>query len=142
MITDKKITSIKEILPLLEKISQTGKKDVVIIAEDVSGEALTTLVLNKLRGTFNVLAIKAPGFGDNKLESLEDIASTIGAEVITESKGMKFDSVDTNVLGSASRIVSKKDKTIIVGSNDFKSTVEDRVKVLETHLKNAKDWGS
>lgn len=97
LLTDKKISSIKEVLPLLEKLAQTGKKDLVIIAEDVDGEALTTFVLNKLRGGFNVLAIKAPGFGDRKKEILADIAVTIGAKVISDEVGLSFEKADLSV---------------------------------------------
>ena len=134
LITDKKISNIKEILPLLEKITQAGSKDLVIIADDVDGEALTTFVVNKLRGTLNVLAIKAPGYGDKKLEILEDIAVTIGAQVITQDTGMTFENTDLSVLGKAARIVAKKDSTVIVGDSGSKEDVIKRVKTLESQL--------
>lgn len=131
LITDKKISSVKEILPLLEQLASTGKKDLVIIAEDVEGEALTTFVLNKLRGTFNVLAIKAPGYGDRKKEILADIAVTVGATVITEDVGMKFENVSLSVLGKARKVISTKDNTIIVGGKGKKSAIEERIDQLK-----------
>ena len=132
LITDGKISSVKEILPFLEKLAQSGKKELVIIADDVDGEALTTFVLNKLRGSFNVLAIKAPGFGDRKKEILEDIAVTTGGQVISEETGMKLDTVDLDVLGKANRVVAKKDSTTIVGGKGKKADIEARVEQLKT----------
>ncbi len=131
LVTDKKISSIKEILPLLEQLAQTGKKDLVIIAEDIDGEALTTFVLNKLRGTFNVLGIKAPGYGDKKKEMLQDIAVTIGATVITEEVGIKFEKADLSMLGKARRVISTKDNTVIVGGKGKKAEIEARVNQLK-----------
>ena len=104
LVTDKKISAIADLLPLLEKLIQGGKKDLVIIADDIDGEALATLVVNKIRGVFNVLAIKAPGFGDRKKEMLEDIAVVTGAEFISEELGRKLDSVEMTSLGQAHRI--------------------------------------
>lgn len=138
LITDGKISNVKEILPFLEKLAQTGKKELVIIADDVDGEALTTFVLNKLRGGFNVLAIKAPGFGDRKKELLEDIAITTGGQVISEEAGMKIDAVDLDVLGRANRVVSKKDSTTIVGGKGKKTDIEARVEQLKT-MRNSND---
>lgn len=131
LITDKKISTIKEILPMLEQLAKTGKKDLVIIADDVDGEALATFVVNKLRGTFNVLAIKAPGYGDKKKEMLEDIAVTVGAKVITEDVGIKFENADISVLGKARKVISTKDKTIIVGGKGKKSDIDSRINQLK-----------
>ncbi len=131
LVTDKKISTVKEILPLLEQLAQTGKKDLVIIAEDVDGEALATFVLNKLRGTFNVLAIKSPGYGDRKKELLQDIAITIGATVISEEVGIKFDKADLTMLGRARKVISNKDNTIIVGGKGKKSDIDTRVSQLK-----------
>ena len=138
LITDAKITNVKEILPLLEKLTQSGAKDLVIIAEDVEGEALTTFVLNKLRGTFNVLAIKAPGFGDNKKAMLNDIAVTIGAKVLTKETGMTFENVELDVLGRASRVVAKKDSTVIVGTSEHTDAIQEHIKSIEAQLPEAK----
>ncbi|HEY4511296.1 MAG TPA: chaperonin GroEL [Candidatus Paceibacterota bacterium] len=131
LVTDKKISSIKEILPLLEKIVATGKKDLVIIADDVEGEALTTFVLNKIRGAFNVLAVKAPGYGDRKKEMLEDVAVTIGARVISEETGIKLENAEPSMLGHARRVVATKDNTIIVGGRGKKADIEKRIAQLK-----------
>jgi chaperonin GroEL len=136
LITDKKISTIKEILPMLEQLAKTGKKDLVIIADDVDGEALATFVVNKLRGTFNVLAIKAPGYGDSKKDILEDIAVTVGAKVITESVGLKFENADINTLGKARKVISKKDSTVIVGGKGKKSDIESRINQLRKQKNN------
>ena len=113
LITDKKISSLAEIMPLLEKVVKSGNKNLVIIADDIEGEALATLVVNKLRGVFHVLAIKAPGFGDRRKEMLEDIAAIVDGEVISEDKGMKLENTDMNVLGGAKRVIATKDNTKI-----------------------------
>lgn len=131
LITDKKISGIKEVLPLLEKIAQTGKKELVIIAEDVEGEALATFLVNKLRGGFNILAVKAPGYGDRKKEMLQDIAVTVGAKVVSEDLGVKLESAELNVLGKARKVISTKDSTIIVGGRGKKSEVEARIAQLK-----------
>lgn len=136
LITDKKISSVQEILPLLEKIAQTGKKELVIIADDIEGEALATFVVNKLKGGFSVLAIKAPGYGDRKKEVLADIAVMTGGQLITEDIGLKLETTELSQLGSADRVISTKDNTIIVGGAGEKSAIADRVKALKAQLES------
>jgi chaperonin GroEL len=131
ILTDKKISMVKDILPLLEKILQTGKKDIVIIADDVDGEALTTFVLNKLRGSLNVLAVKAPGYGDRKKEMLADIAATVGGQVISDDIGLTFEKAELSQLGRAARVVASKDSTVIVGGKGKKADIQDRVAQLK-----------
>ena len=134
LITDKKISSLPEIMPLLEKIIKSGNKNLVIIADEIEGEALATLVVNKLRGIFNVLAIKAPGFGDRRKEMLEDMATIVGGEVVSEDKGMKLENADLNVLGEAKRVIANKDNTTIVGGAGSKSEIEKKIKQIKTQL--------
>ncbi len=136
LITDKKISAIKEILPLLESLAQKGKKDLVIIADDMDGEALTTLIVNKLRGTFNALAVKAPAFGDRKKEMLADIAVLTGGKVVSEDVGLKLESIDISVLGRARRVISTKDSTTIVGGKGKKGDVEERALAIKKQLEN------
>lgn len=131
LITDKKISSIKEIQPILEKIFQTGKKDLVIIADDVDGEALTLAVVNRLKGVFNILAVKAPGYGERKKEILQDIAITVGGTLISEELGTKLENADPSMLGRASRVLATKDSTIIVGGKGKKSDIVERVAALK-----------
>lgn len=136
LITDQKVSAVKDVLPLLEKLSQAGKKDLVIIADDVDGEALATFVVNKLRGVFNVLAIKAPGYGDRKKEMLSDIAATTGGQVISEDVGLKLENADVSALGKANRVVSTKDSTVIVGGKGKKKDIEERAAQLRRQAEN------
>jgi chaperonin GroEL len=131
LVTDKKISSIKEVLPLLEKLAQSGKKDLVIIAEDVDGEALSTFIVNRLRGSFNVLAIKAPGFGSDKKQMLDDIAVTIGATIISDETGITFENADIAMLGKARKVISKKDSSVLVGGKGKKANIEERISQLK-----------
>ncbi len=136
LITDKKISSVEDILPTLEKVAAAGKKELVVIADDVEGQALPTLVLNKLRGTFNSLAIKAPGFGDRRKEMLQDIATLTGGRVISEDVGLKLDKVELSDLGRAAKVVSTKEATTIVEGRGDKQAIKERVaqikKIIET----------
>jgi len=134
LVTDRKISSIQEILPLLEKVVQSGKKELLIIADDLEGEALGTIILNKLRGVFNVLAVKAPGFGDRKKEMLQDIATVTGATFVSEEIGKKFESTELDDLGRAHRVVSSKDNTTIVGGKGDKKEIASRVGQIKTQI--------
>ncbi|USN53638.1 MAG: chaperonin GroEL [Candidatus Nomurabacteria bacterium] len=137
LITDKKISALNEILPLLEKLAQMGKKELVIIADDVDGEALATFVLNKLRGTFSVLGIKAPGFGDRRKEMLEDIAVLTGGKVITEEVGLKLESADPSMLGQARKVIATKENTTIVEGKGDQSQIDHRVSQIRSAIEKA-----
>lgn len=137
LITDKKISAIAEILPLLEKLVQMGKKELVIISEDVEGEALATLVVNKLRGTFNCLAVKAPGFGDRRKEMLKDIATLTGGQVVSEEIGRKLDSASIDDLGQARRVVSNKDDTTIIEGKGNMAEIQARIKQIRAQIEES-----
>ncbi|NDC21889.1 chaperonin GroEL [bacterium] len=137
VITDRKISSIQEFLPLLEKLAQSGKKDLVLIADDVEGEALGTLVLNRLKGVFNTVAIKAPSFGDRRKDVLNDIAILTGAKVITEDQGMNFDNVELDVVGSARKVIVTKDETTIIEGGGSVASVNARIKQLNSQIETA-----
>lgn len=134
LVTDKKIASVQEILPVLEAVARTGKKELVIVADEVEGEALATFILNKLRGAFSVLAVKAPGYGDRKKDMLQDIAVTVGATVVSEEAGIKLDKAEIGMLGKAARVVATKDSTVIVGGKGKKSDIEARVASLKAQF--------
>lgn len=137
LITDKKIGNVQEILPLLEKVVQSGKKELVLIAEDVEGDALATFIVNKLRGTFSVLAVKAPGYGDRKKDMLADIATVVGGQVISNEVGMTFENATLSMLGKATRVVASKDTTTIVGGKGKKADIAERVAQLKTLIENS-----
>lgn len=130
VITDKKISSVQEFLPMLEKLAQAGKKDLVLICEDIEGEALGTLVLNRLKGVFNTVAVKAPAFGDRRKEILQDIAILVGAEVITDDRGMTFENVGLEVVGSARKVIVSKDATTIIEGAGVQADISARIKQI------------
>lgn len=137
VITDKKVSSIQEFLPLLEKLAQSGKKDLVLVAEDVDGEALTTFVLNKLKGVFNTVAVKAPAFGDRRKEILLDIAILTGGQVISEEQGHTFENVDLSFVGTARKVIVTKDETTIIEGAGNPIEVDARIKQINAQIAKA-----
>lgn len=137
VITDKKISSVQEFLPLLEKLAQAGKKDLVLIAEDVEGDALQTLILNRLKGIFNTVAIKAPAFGDRRKDILNDIAILTGGEVISDDRGMTFENVELDVVGTARKVIVDKDNTTIIEGGGRAVEVAARVKQINAQIEAA-----
>jgi len=136
LITDKKISAVADILPVLEKLTQIGNRNIVIIAEDVDGEALATLVVNKLRGILNVLAVKAPGFGDRRKAMLQDIAILTGGQVISEETGRRLENATLQDLGQARRVISTKDETTIVEGKGEQSSIQARIKQIKAEIDN------
>lgn len=134
LITDRKISAINDIVPLLQKINQAGKRELVIIADDVDGDALATMVVNKIRGNFHALAIKAPGFGDRKKEMLEDIAVVTGGQVISEEKGISLENVELDMLGKAQKVKSTKDSTTVVDGKGKKADIDKRIGQIKGQL--------
>ena len=137
LITDKKISSVQEFLPMLEKLAQSGKKDVVLIADEVEGEALSILILNKLKGAFNTVAVKAPSFGDRRKEILNDIAVLTGAMVISDDQGVTFENAGIEVLGSARKVIVGKDETTIIEGAGKPSAVKERITLINSQSANA-----
>lgn len=136
LITDAKISSIKDIIGVLESLAASGKKNIVIIADDVEGDALANLVLNKMRGMLNILTVKAPGFGDRKKEMLKDIAAVTGGTVITEELGLSLENATVDMLGQADKVTATKDDTIIVGGKGDKNDIEQRVDQIRAQVEN------
>ncbi|MEF8847001.1 MAG: chaperonin GroEL [Candidatus Paceibacterota bacterium] len=137
LITDKTVSSLQSILPLLEKVANSGKKELVIIADDVEGDALATLVVNKIKGSFKTLAVKAPGFGDRKKEQLKDIAAVTGGELISEERGLSLEDVELDMLGGARSVTSTKEETTIVGGQGDKEKIESRIAQVKTAIEQS-----
>jgi chaperonin GroEL len=137
VITDKKVSSVQELLPLLEKLANAGRKDVVLIADEVEGEALSILVLNKLKGVFNTVAVKAPAYGDRRKEILDDIATLTGATVISADKGLTFENVDLDVIGSARKVIVNKDETTIIAGDGNPVSVKERITQINNLAENS-----
>ena len=135
LVTDKKISALTEILPTMEAVAKTGKKELVIIADEVEGDALATIVVNKLRGIFNAIAVKAPGFGDNRKQLLQDIATIVGAKVISEEVGLKLENIKITDLGKARKVVAKKENTTIIEGKGKKEDIQARVNQIKNELK-------
>ncbi len=135
LITDKKISSLQDIVPVLEKVAQAGKKELVLIADEIEGDALATLVVNKLRGIFNALAVKAPGFGDRRKEMLQDIAEVTGGQLISEELGLKLDKIELKMLGQARKVVSTKENTTIIEGKGKKEDIDARISQIKSELK-------
>jgi chaperonin GroEL len=141
LITDQKISSVQEFLPILEKLANTGKKDLVIVADDVDGEALGTLILNKLKGVFNTVAVKAPSFGDDRKAVLEDIAALTGGAVISEESGMTFENADISVIGTARKVIVTQDDSTIIEGAGAAADVKSRIGQINRQIANAKsEW--
>ncbi|MFH1226105.1 MAG: chaperonin GroEL [bacterium] len=136
LITDRKISSVQEILPLLEQLAQSGKKELVIIADELEGEAMATLIVNRLRGSFHSLAVKAPGFGDRRKEMLEDIAIVTGGKVITEEVGLKLENAKIEMLGQARKVIATKENTTIVGGKGDENKIKARIEMIKNEMAN------